>query len=183
MLIWATSWWSNAVEVFIKGRIVNEPASSSENQPASKQGTRRNKNPSKYGAIKAGEKSPDDEYSDSRVRRKLDPEEFIDWMYTIERIFDYEEVPEKRKVKLAARAMTKRFLPEHFRRDLFLKLQSLQQTSNVPEYTREFERLMFQCDVQEASEQTIAGSFEDLSIILQIQSNFNSIGRSTMFGH
>ncbi|KAI4340764.1 hypothetical protein MLD38_025571 [Melastoma candidum] len=26
-----------------------------------------------------------------------DPEEFIDWMYTVERIFDYEEVPEERK--------------------------------------------------------------------------------------
>ncbi|KAI4370510.1 hypothetical protein MLD38_018860 [Melastoma candidum] len=32
----------------------------------------------------------------------LDPEEFMDWMHTIERIFDYKEVPEERKVKLAA---------------------------------------------------------------------------------
>ncbi|KAI4310483.1 hypothetical protein MLD38_035459 [Melastoma candidum] len=79
----------------------------------------------------------------------LNPEEFINWMHTVERIFDYEEVPEERKVKLAAlklkkyaglwwkntnqqrrregrdkirtwskmkRAMTKRFLPEHYRR-------------------------------------------------------------------
>lgn len=119
----------------------------------------------------------------------LDPEEFIDWMHTVERIFDYEEVPDERKVKLAAlklkkyaslwwentnqqrrregrekirswskmkRAMTKRFLPEHYRRDLYLKLQSLQQASSVAEYTREFERLLLQCDVQEAPEQTIA---------------------------
>ncbi|KAI4380066.1 hypothetical protein MLD38_006294 [Melastoma candidum] len=54
------------------------------------------------------------------------------------------------------RAMTKRFLPEHYRRDLYLKLQSLQQVSSVSEYTREFERLLLQCDVQEAQEQTIA---------------------------
>ncbi|KAI4320771.1 hypothetical protein MLD38_034216 [Melastoma candidum] len=103
----------------------------------------------------------------------LDPVDFIDWMHTVERIFDYEEVPKERKVKLAAlklkkyaslwwvntnhqrrregndqirtwskmkRAMTKRFLPEHYRRDLYLKLQSLQQVSSVSEYTREFER-------------------------------------------
>ncbi|KAI4330291.1 hypothetical protein MLD38_028591 [Melastoma candidum] len=102
----------------------------------------------------------------------LDPEEFIDWMHTVERIFDYEEVPEERKVKLAAlklkkyaslwrentnqqrrkegrdkihtlskmkRAMTKRFLSEHYRRDLYLRLQSLRQASSVSEYTREFE--------------------------------------------
>ncbi|KAI4372842.1 hypothetical protein MLD38_011026 [Melastoma candidum] len=113
----------------------------------------------------------------------LDPNEFIDWMHTVERIFDYEEVPEDRKVKLAAlklkkyaslwwentnqqrrregrdkirtwskmkRSMTKRFLPEHHRRDLYLKLQSLQQVSSVSEYTWEFERLLLQCDVQEA---------------------------------
>ncbi|KAI4320315.1 hypothetical protein MLD38_033811 [Melastoma candidum] len=119
----------------------------------------------------------------------LDPNEFIDWMHTVERIFDYEDVPEDRKVKLAAlklkkyaslwwentnqqrrregrdkirtwskmkRSMTKRFLPEHHRRDLYLKLQSLQQVSSVSEYTWEFERLLLQCDVQEAPEQTIA---------------------------
>ncbi|KAI4387322.1 hypothetical protein MLD38_005163 [Melastoma candidum] len=114
----------------------------------------------------------------------LDPEEFIDWMHTVEHIFDYEEVPEEKKVKMAAlklkkyaslwweentnhqrrregrdqirtwskmkRAMTKRFLPEHYRRDLYLKLQSLQQVSSVSEYTREFGRLLLQCDVQGA---------------------------------
>ncbi|KAI4380092.1 hypothetical protein MLD38_006318 [Melastoma candidum] len=53
-------------------------------------------------------------------------------------------------------AMTKRFLSEHYRRDLYLKLQSLQQVSSVSEYTREFERLLLLCDVQEAQEQTIA---------------------------
>ncbi|KAI4372778.1 hypothetical protein MLD38_010970 [Melastoma candidum] len=81
------------------------------------------------------------------------------------------------------RALTKRFLPDHYRRDLFLKLRSLQQTSDVPEYTREFERLMLQCDVQEASKQTIARYLEDLSPILQMWSNYNSIGHSTMFEH
>ncbi|KAI4372829.1 hypothetical protein MLD38_011013 [Melastoma candidum] len=124
----------------------------------------------------------------------LDPEEFIDWMHTVEHIFDYEEVPDERMVKLAAlklkkysslwwentshqrrregrdqirtwskmkRAMTKRFLPEHYRRDLYLKLQSLKQVSSVSEYTREFERLLLQCDVQEAQEQTIARELSD----------------------
>ncbi|KAI4372779.1 hypothetical protein MLD38_010971 [Melastoma candidum] len=108
-------------------------------------------------------------------------------MHTVERIFDYEEVLEDRKVNLAALKLKKYashwFLPEHYRRDLFLKLQSLQQTSDVPEYTREFERLMLQCDVLEASKQTIARYLEDLSPILQMWSNYNCIGHSTMFGH
>ncbi|KAI4302095.1 hypothetical protein MLD38_037882 [Melastoma candidum] len=105
----------------------------------------------------------------------LDPEEFIDWMHTVECIFDYEEVLKERKVKLAAlklkkyaslwwentnhqrrregrdqirtwskmkRAIVKRFLPEHYQRDLYLKLQSLQQVSSVSEYTRGFERFL-----------------------------------------
>ncbi|KAI4372863.1 hypothetical protein MLD38_011046 [Melastoma candidum] len=147
----------------------------------------------------------------------LDPNEFIDWMHTVERIFDYEEVPEDRKVKLAAlklkkyaslwwentnqqrrregrdkirtwskmkRSMTKRFLPEHHRRDLYLKLQSLQQVSSLSEYTWEFERLLLQCDVQEAPEQTIARYLRGLkppiadAVDLQQYWSFNDVRAS-----
>ncbi|KAI4340524.1 hypothetical protein MLD38_025351 [Melastoma candidum] len=54
------------------------------------------------------------------------------------------------------REMTKRFLPERYRHDLFIILNLLQQSSSVSEYTREFEQLMFQCDIVEPTEQTIA---------------------------
>ena len=33
---------------------------------------------------------------------KLDPDEFIEWLQTVERIFEYKEVPEDKKVKLVA---------------------------------------------------------------------------------
>jgi len=33
---------------------------------------------------------------------KLDPEEFLDWLSTVERVFDYKDVPDDEKVKLVA---------------------------------------------------------------------------------
>jgi len=31
---------------------------------------------------------------------KLDPDEFLEWLQTVERIFEYKDIPEDRKVKL-----------------------------------------------------------------------------------
>ena len=38
---------------------------------------------------------------------KLDPDEFLEWLNTVERIFDYKEVPEDKKVKLVALRLRK----------------------------------------------------------------------------
>ena len=38
---------------------------------------------------------------------KLDPDEFLEWMQTVERIFEYEEIPEDKKVKLVALKLKK----------------------------------------------------------------------------
>ena len=38
---------------------------------------------------------------------KLDPEEFLDWLNTVERVFDYKDVPEDKKVKLVALKLRK----------------------------------------------------------------------------
>jgi len=38
---------------------------------------------------------------------KLDPDEFLEWMQTVERIFEYEEIPEDKKVKLVALKLRK----------------------------------------------------------------------------
>jgi len=33
---------------------------------------------------------------------KLDPKEFLNWMHTVERVFEYKDVPKDKKVKLVA---------------------------------------------------------------------------------
>jgi hypothetical protein len=33
---------------------------------------------------------------------KLQPDEFVDWLQTVERVFEYKEVPEEKKVKIIA---------------------------------------------------------------------------------
>jgi len=38
---------------------------------------------------------------------KLDPDEFLEWLHTVEQIFDYKEVPEEKKVKLVALRLRK----------------------------------------------------------------------------
>ena len=38
---------------------------------------------------------------------KLDPEEFVDWMHTVERVFEYKDVQEDKKVKLVALRLRK----------------------------------------------------------------------------
>ena len=121
---------------------------------------------------------------------KLQPDEFVEWLQTVERVFEYKEVPEDQKVKIVAiklkkhasiwwenlkrkreregkskiriwekmrRELTRKFLPEHYYQDCFLQLHNLRQkTLSVEEYTREFEKLMMKCDIQEKKEQTIA---------------------------
>jgi len=38
---------------------------------------------------------------------KLDPVEFLHWLHTVERVFEYKDVPEDRKVKLVALGLRK----------------------------------------------------------------------------
>jgi len=38
---------------------------------------------------------------------KLDPDEFIEWLQTVERIFDYKEIPDDKKVKIVALKLRK----------------------------------------------------------------------------
>ena len=55
------------------------------------------------------------------------------------------------------RKLTRKFLPDHYHQDNFIKFHNLRQKSMiVEEYTMEFEQLMMKCDVREKEEQTIA---------------------------
>ena len=38
---------------------------------------------------------------------KLDPEDFLDWLHTVERIFEYKDIPDNKKVKLIALRLRK----------------------------------------------------------------------------
>ena len=53
--------------------------------------------------------------------------------------------------------LRKKFLPEHYRQDAFLKSHNFRQKElSVEEYTTEFDHLKMRCDVSELKEQTIA---------------------------
>ena len=125
----------------------------------------------------------------SEFEGKLDPDDFLEWMQTIERIFEYKEIPKDKKVKLIAlklrkyaslwwtNFLTKRvrqgkgkirtsekiktklkacFLPPNYLQNNYSSLHHLTQGSmSIEEYTREFEKLLIKCDLQEAEEQTI----------------------------
>ncbi|KAK6925324.1 Retrotransposon gag domain [Dillenia turbinata] len=125
----------------------------------------------------------------------------------LERVFDFKDYPEDRKVKLVAlklkkyaslwwknlkkqrdregkrkiktwvkikKELKKRFLPENYRQDNFLKLHNLRQIDlSVEEYTIEFELLLLKCDVIEPEEHTIArylgGLNEEIGNVVLLQ--------------
>ncbi|GLU23899.1 hypothetical protein SLE2022_398740 [Rubroshorea leprosula] len=138
---------------------------------------------------------------------RLQPDEFIDWLHTVERVFELKDIPDDKRVKLVAiklkkhasiwwenlkrsreregrnkirtwekmrRELTRKFLPDRYYQDNFVKFHNLQQKSlTVEEYTMEFEQLMMKCDVREKDEQTIArylgGLDYDISKVVQLQ--------------
>ncbi|GKU97098.1 hypothetical protein SLEP1_g10278 [Rubroshorea leprosula] len=72
------------------------------------------------------------------------------------------------------RELTRKFLPDRYYQDSFVKFHNLQQKSlTVEEYTMEFEQLMMKCDVRKKDEQTIArylgGLDYDISKVVQLQ--------------
>ncbi|XP_027351492.1 uncharacterized protein LOC113862615 [Abrus precatorius] len=138
---------------------------------------------------------------------RLQPDEFVDWLQTVERVFELKEILDEQKVKIVAvklkkhasiwwenikkkreregrskiktwekmkKELTRKFLPDHYYQDNFIKFHNLRQDSKiVEEYTREFELLMMKCDIQEKEEQTIArflgGLNPEISQLVQLQ--------------
>ena len=53
--------------------------------------------------------------------------------------------------------MTKRFLPDNYKRDLYLKVSNfIQVRSTMEEYIREFEQLQIRSGLEEEQDQTVA---------------------------
>jgi len=120
---------------------------------------------------------------------KLDLEDLLDWLHTVERVFEYKDVSDEKKIKLVAlrprkyaslwwtnlyakrvrerktkirtweKMKTKlkaRFLPPTYVQDYYSQLHNLNQGNlSVEEYTRQFQKLVIKCDLQEPEEQTI----------------------------
>ena len=135
------------------------------------------------------------------------PEEYLEWVQKVERVFDWHEYPEAKKCKVAAleftdyallwwenlkaqrrrddeeevtswplmkRLMKKRFVPDYYKQELYIKLQTLRQGSlSVEEYVKEFELLLIRCDLNEPQEQTIArfldGLKRDIANVVELQ--------------
>ncbi|XP_052172190.1 uncharacterized protein LOC127788118 [Diospyros lotus] len=135
------------------------------------------------------------------------PEEYLEWVQRVEKVFEYQEYSEVRKCQLAAleftdyanlwwenlkaqrrrdgeedvrswgvmkRLMKKRFVPEYYKQELYIRLQSLRQGGmSVEDYVKEFEMLMMRCELQELQEQTIArfigGLNREIANIVELQ--------------
>uniref|UniRef100_A0A2N9IVE3 CCHC-type domain-containing protein n=1 Tax=Fagus sylvatica TaxID=28930 RepID=A0A2N9IVE3_FAGSY len=93
----------------------------------------------------------------------MQPDDFIDWLTTVERIFDFKDVPENRKVKVVAIKLRKHasIWWEHLKRQreregrerittwakMKRELKKKQKELPVEEYTAEFDHLMIRYDV------------------------------------
>ena len=92
----------------------------------------------------------------AKFEGKLDPNEFIEWLSTVKQIFEYEEIQEDKKVKLVALRLRKyasswwiklcakrvRNRKDKIRTWEKIKANLIQESMNMEEYTREFEKLL-----------------------------------------
>ncbi|GKC65747.1 reverse transcriptase domain-containing protein [Tanacetum coccineum] len=91
-------------------------------------------------------------------------DDFLDWLRTVDRIFDLRDIPDHIKGKHRVeswdkmkRLMKKKFLPVTHKQDSYVEFHNLkQQTLTVEEFIAEFERVRMRCGVEENEEQTIA---------------------------
>ncbi|KAL1316101.1 hypothetical protein AAHE18_15G042500 [Arachis hypogaea] len=128
---------------------------------------------------------------------RLQPDDFIYWLCIVERVFELKDISDDKRVKLVAiklkkhasiwwknlrrqtwdkmrRELRKKFLPEYYRQEVFIKYHNLKQKSlTVEEYTMEFEELLMKCDIQETEEQILArylgGLNTEISDVVQLQ--------------
>ncbi|GJX52863.1 putative reverse transcriptase domain-containing protein [Tanacetum coccineum] len=107
----------------------------------------------------------DDRYRDDPIRSmglkieipeftgKVHPDDFIDWLSTVERVFDVRDIPDKLKVKLVAIKLRQHasLWWDHVnkRRRIEEKLKNM----TVEEVINEFDKLCMRCDVVEEEDQ------------------------------
>nr|GEW58887.1 uncharacterized protein [Tanacetum cinerariifolium] len=86
---------------------------------------------------------------------KLDPDEFVEWIRTVERVFYYKETTDDNKVKIVALKLRK-YASTWWSNASFSQLHSLKQgAGSAEDYSREFEYLLMKCDIPEDDPQTL----------------------------
>ncbi|GJX88242.1 putative nucleotidyltransferase, ribonuclease H [Tanacetum coccineum] len=97
----------------------------------------------------------------------LSPEGFIDWLVTVEEVFEFKEVPENKRVSLIATKLRGRASAwwqqlKLTRERMYQWLQNLKQGSkSVEDYTTKFYQLIARNDIQETEYQLRALAFEE----------------------
>nr|GEZ84053.1 reverse transcriptase domain-containing protein [Tanacetum cinerariifolium] len=87
---------------------------------------------------------------------KIHSDDFIDWLSTVERVFDVRDIPNKLKAKLVAINFDNMLRYENHRQEAFLDYRNLsQQNMTVEEVINEFDKLRMRCDVVEKEEQVV----------------------------
>ncbi|TXG63951.1 hypothetical protein EZV62_010945 [Acer yangbiense] len=104
---------------------------------------------------------------------KMLPDEFVEWLNAVDRIFDYQDVPENKKVKLVAIKLRKHasFWWENLKR----------QDLSVAEYATKFDNLMLKGDVVELEEQSMTRylgglNYEISNVVEKQQKEMRSTG-------
>ncbi|GJT61419.1 reverse transcriptase domain-containing protein [Tanacetum coccineum] len=85
------------------------------------------------------------------------PDEFIDWLSTVERVFDLRDIPDHVKVESwdkMKKLLQGKFLPINHRQKAFLEYHNLTQNNLfVEDLIVQFDRLRMRCRVEEKEEQ------------------------------
>ena len=94
-----------------------------------------------------------------------------DKLQTERRRADEEKV---RSWALMKRLMRRRFVPNYYKQEMLMELQSLRRgRRSIEEYVKEFETLMARCDIKESSDESIArfinGLKMDIASVMELQ--------------
>nr|GEV34660.1 transposon Ty3-G Gag-Pol polyprotein [Tanacetum cinerariifolium] len=117
---------------------------------------------------------------------KLDPDEFVEWLRTVERVFDYKQTTEDNKVKIVA------LLPSnsentHPHGGQILASSVSQGNGTAEEYSREFEYLLMKCDVPEDDPQNLVrylgGGLEPRVVNVVELHSYQTLAELTILSH
>nr|KAJ0225478.1 hypothetical protein LSAT_V11C100042380 [Lactuca sativa] len=110
----------------------------------------------------------------------LNPEGFIDWLATVEEVFEFKEVPENKRVSLIATRIRGRasawWQQLKLTRD---RLEKSKGAKSVDDYTTEFYQLIARNDIQETEEQLVARYLGGLRVqIMDFVNTFDPVSIS-----